>query len=54
MNCNYREVNCHSSCKLYKEYRSKIDAVNKLRRLETEFYSYSFDRKLAMGVARDI
>lgn len=43
MNCKEREVNCHSNCVKYKEYREKIKKKNKRIAEDTEYFSYRED-----------
>lgn len=31
-NCKYREIGCHARCDAYREYKEKIDKINKNRR----------------------
>ena len=31
-NCKYREIGCHARCDAYREYKEKIDEINKNRR----------------------
>lgn len=50
--CEKREVNCHSRCSEFLKYRKRLDKINQIKREEMNFISYSFDRKLKMGVGR--
>lgn len=44
LNCENRQINCHSSCKLYKQFRHKLDMfnedLNKQIQFENDYYSY--------------
>lgn len=31
INCKYRKIGCHSKCDSYKEYKEKIEQINKNR-----------------------
>lgn len=41
--CKFREINCHSKCESYLEYRRKLDAQNKERYKEIDTYRYVGD-----------
>lgn len=41
--CQFREVDCHSKCESYLEYRAKLDERNKERYKEIDTYSYIGD-----------
>ena len=42
LNCENRQINCHSSCKQYKQFRHKLDMYNKElnrpRKFEDDYY----------------
>ena len=44
LNCENRQINCHSSCKQYKQFRHKVDMynkeLNKQRQFDSDYYSY--------------
>ena len=44
LNCENRQINCHSSCKQYKQFRHKLDIhnkeLNKQRQFDSDYYSY--------------
>ena len=44
LNCGNRQINCHSSCKQYKQFRHKLDIYNKelnrQKQIEDDYYSY--------------
>ena len=52
--CEERHIGCHGDCLDYKDYRNKIEAINQVKREESEFMDYSLERKLVMGVGRKI
>lgn len=41
--CKFREVDCHSKCESYLEYRAKLDERNKERYKEIDTYSFVGD-----------
>lgn len=41
--CKFREINYHSKCESYLEYRRKLDAQNKERYKEIDTYRYVGD-----------
>lgn len=41
--CKFIEINCHSKCESYLEYRKKLDAQNKERYKEIDTYIYVGD-----------
>lgn len=48
LNCENRQINCHSGCKQYKQFRYKVDMynkeVNKQRQFDNDYYSYKESR----------
>ena len=44
LNCENRQINCHSICKLYKQFRHKLDMynkeLNKQKQFDNDYYSY--------------
>ena len=44
LNCENRQINCHSNCKAYKQFKHKLDIynkeVNKQRQFDNDYYSY--------------
>lgn len=52
--CKDRFIGCHEKCSDYKDYRNKMDAINQVKKEESEFMDYSLERKLKMGVGRKI
>lgn len=46
--CKSREINCHSKCESYLEYRRKLDEQNKERYKEIDTYRYVGDNVRAI------
>ena len=46
--CKFREINCHSKCESYLEYRRKLDKQNKERYKEIDTYRYVGDNVRAI------
>jgi hypothetical protein len=46
--CKFREINCHSKCESYLEYRRKLDEQNKERYKEIDTYRYVGDNVRAI------
>lgn len=46
--CKFREINCHSKCESYLEYRRKLDEQNKERYKEINTYRYVGDNVRAI------
>ena len=44
LKCENRQINCHSSCKQYKQFRYKVDMynkeLNKQEQFDSDYYSY--------------
>lgn len=51
LNCKKRKDSCHSTCKLYLDYRAKLDAINEERFNENE-YAYFTNYKNKYGRTR--
>lgn len=45
-NCTIRKVGCHANCPDYKEFRRKLDALNKLKNADNEYEALKRDIKL--------
>ena len=52
--CEQRDIDCHSKCKLYLQYRVYQDKVNEIKRMKSEMIDYSIKAKRKMGVGRII
>lgn len=46
--CKLREINCHSKCESYLEYRRKLDEQNKERYKEIDTYRHVGDNVRAI------
>lgn len=51
LNCEKREVGCHSNCDVYKEFRRQLDEQNedihkkkKSQQVLSEFFIHKYDR----------
>lgn len=42
LNCKDRNMNCHSQCNKYKQYRDKLDKA-KINKQDIEFNDYLYD-----------
>lgn len=44
LNCENRQINCHSGCKQYKQFRHNLDihnkGLNKQRQFDNDYYLY--------------
>lgn len=52
--CEQRDIDCHSKCKLYLQYREYQNKVNEMKRMKSEMIDYSIIARRRMGVAREI
>lgn len=43
--CEYREINCHSKCDRYKEYKKKLKKIKENRNKGNVFYAYLVDKR---------
>lgn len=43
--CDYREINCHSKCKSYKEFKEKLKKIKENREEGYIFFDYLVDKR---------
>lgn len=45
INCDYREINCHTKCESYKKYKEKLKKIKESREKGNVFYAYLVDKR---------